>query len=240
MIIANTKLGIKDLFLLIVIGILSIALMFKQCSEPQVITKTKDVYKYKTDTVYVNNGYKEKYDEIVKLYNKKSKVTPPKTVTIYKDSKPNDIVIYKIPDSLSLQIATLKRRINIADNYIKNFPKNDKLIDFKLIKDSLNITTLNIDGITSKKEYPLYLDLYGYSWYDNELHNFKVKNNVINKNRFNQMYLYTGYDLLKQSPALGLEYYLIINKFKVGANSMLLINKDSNFVLSINIGYRLF
>ena len=107
------KLRNRDLFLLIVIGILSIALMFKQCSEPQVITKTKDVYKYKTDTVYVNKDYKEKYEEIVKLYNKKSKVTPPKTVTIYKDSKPNDIVIYKIPDSLSLQIATLKRRINI-------------------------------------------------------------------------------------------------------------------------------
>ena len=78
----------------------------------------------------------------VKDYSK----TPP--TVIYNYTTETSGTVEKIPDSIIVILDSLKERIAISDNYIKNFPKNDKLIDFTLDDKNLDITTLSIDGVT--------------------------------------------------------------------------------------------
>ena len=235
------KLGIRDTFFVITIAILVIALLIKSCgNDRQVVTQTKNLYKYKTDTVYVNSEYKGKYENLVKYYSRKGKVTPPKTVTIWKQGNTEYITLEKVPDSILVHIDSLNHKLAISDQYIKNFPKNDKLVNFGLKLDSLNITTISIDGVTKTKDYPLYLDKFGYQWYDNELHHYNVKQKSKLKNKLNQFYINGGYDFYYQRPTIGAEYFIIMDKFKLGANSNLIIQPETKINLGLNLGYRLF
>lgn len=239
--IRNYKLGTRDTFFVITIIILVIVLMFKSCNDKtEAVTKTRNLYKYKTDTVYVNSEYKDKYQNLVKYYSRKGKQTPPKTITVWKTLNPENILIEKVPDSILVIIDSLNQMLAISDAYIKNFPKNDKLVNFGLKLDSLNITTINIEGETKTKDYPLYLDRFGYQWYDNELHHYDVKQKGKLKNKFNQFYINGGYDFLYQKPTIGLEYFMILGKFKLGANSNLILQPETKINLGLNLGYRLF
>ena len=239
--IGKVNLSIRDTFFIVVITMLLIALIFKQCNrENQTVIQTKNLYKYKTDTVYVNSEYKDKYEKLIKDYSKKSKPTPPKSYTIWKTEDPKYITIKKVPDSILLKIDSLNKKIAISDSYIKNFPKNDKLINFGLKLDSLNITTININGNTITKNYPLYLDKFSYQWYDNELHHYDIKNKKKLKNTFNQLYINGGYDFLFKKPTIGAEYFIIINKLKLGVNSNIILQPETKVNLGVNLGYRLF
>lgn len=239
--IGKVNLSIRDTFFVIVIAMLLIALIFKQCNrENETVIQTKNLYKYKTDTVYVNSEYKGKYENLVKHYLKKSKSTPPKSYIIWKTEDPKYITIKKVPDSILLKIDSLNKKIAISDSYIKNFPKNDKLINFGLKLDSLNITTINISGNTITKNYPLYLDKFSYQWYDNELHHYDIKNKKKLKNIFNQLYINGGYDFLFKKPTIGAEYFIIINKLKLGVNSNIILQPETKVNLGVNLGYRLF
>lgn len=232
----------KDLYYVICIGLLLIALFVRGCNnKPNTESVTqKTAYKYITDTIEVDKGFEEKYNEMLYLY-KKAKQTPPLTVTYYKTLDPENIYIEKIPDSILLKIDSLEQRILISNKYLKNFPKADKLISFDLQKDSLKITTLNISGQTIKKDYPLYFNLFKYSWYDNELHNIKTKDlTKTKKNILNQLYLNGGYDFINQKPTIGGEYFILLSRFKIEAISEFTIEPTPKLSAGAKLGYRLF
>lgn len=238
---SNTKWDIRDTIFVILIGILIIAAIIKGCKgdeKDKVINNNP--YIYKTDTIKSTENFKELYDKMVKKLDEKSNVTPTKTVIYYQTPNPKNISIEKIPDSLLVYIDSLKNKIAISDAYIKNFPKNDKLITMGLEKNNLNITTLDIEGKTKTQEYPLYLDKFGYQWYDNSLHHYEVKQRKDLKNVFNQFYIYGGYNVISKTPNLGAEYFILLKRFKLGANANVTFEKQSMTNFGFTLGYRVF
>ena len=230
--------SIRDTFFVLLISILVSVIMFKSCNtEPQLVS-TDIRYKYKTDTVYKDRPYTDTYQKLIT--NKPSKVTPPKIVTLYKTVTEHD-TLYLERDTIRSVNKNSGTITSISNKYIQNYPKAEKLLYFNLIKDSLKLTTLNIEGLIVSKDYPLYLDRYGYKYYDNELHHYKV-NNITEKlkNKFNQLYITAGYELIDNQPTLGLEYSISINKLKAGINPNIIFGSNSDVNLNVNVGYRLF
>lgn len=237
----NTKFDIRTTIFVIIITILVCVIFFRDCSgKGSGSIGNKTVYAYKTDTIHSKINYDLIYYQVMKAMLKKGAlITPPKTITYYQTSNPKNITIEKIPDSILVYIDSLKNKIAISDAYIKNFPKNDKLVTMGLLKDNLNITTLDIDGKTKTQEYPLYLDKFGYQWYDNELHHYEIKPKKEFKNVFNQFYINGGYDFLLKSPTIGAEYFILLNKFKIGANAQVILNKETKANAGVTLGYRI-
>lgn len=231
----------KDKYYLIIISILVITLIiFKGCEKPQ---QPINHYTYTTDTLY----HAKKYEALLTKFSsvqkdlKKLKETPPKTINYYTTPNPETITIEKVPDSLILYIEDLKEKIAISDKYIKNYPKNDKLIDFQLTRDSLDIATLTIKGDTKKQTFPMYLDNYNYFWAENRLLRKDRKSIYKYKdpNKWNQLFFKVGYDLLYFSPNLGLDYHIDLGRFRLQAESNMLIISETPFTFNINLGYRL-
>ena len=140
-------------YLIITILVLIILLMLKDCKgKPD----TETEYVYKTDSLY-----KDKYFKLKEEFDKK---TPPKTVTIWKQSPPKIIIdsIKYVPGEILVYIEGLKETLRIKEDYIKLYPHNDKLLEFNLTRDKLDITTLNTDAQIITKEYPLFLNKYKY------------------------------------------------------------------------------
>lgn len=235
----NSKWDIRDTIFVIIIAILLISTFFRGCKQEDI--ENKPMYTYKTDTIYVKDTYQKRYEALLNKMDKLgSQVTPPKTITYYQTLNPAGIVIEKIPDSMLVLIDSLNQRIAISDKYIKNFPKNDKLINMGLLQDSFNITTIDIEGKTKTQEYPLYLDKFGYQWYDNELHHYSIKPKKEFKNVFNQFYINGGYDFLYKTPTIGAEYFILLNRFKVGANANITLQRETKSNLWVSLGYRIF
>lgn len=233
--------GINNWILYILAGIIIILLIWLLVNSNRKIPISVDnPYSYLPDTVYVDSDYSK---EIKELRDKVSDLakTPPKV--IYHYDKPNNTTtkIEKIPDSIILYIAELQKRLAISDQYLKNYPENDKLIDMQLFREKMDITTLSIDGSLTKKNYPLYLDEYEYYWVDNQLHHKKRDKpfTYLDPDRWKQLYINAGYDSLFESPKIELEYSLTFKRFKLKAEAGGFIYKNPDFYTSATLGYRL-
>lgn len=232
-------------FLLAIIGILVIILMVTNCNGDQdKDLKNTNVYNtYTTDTTFNKKAYQSLVNRINDL-NKKWEATPPKQIIYYTTPDPKTVVIEKVPDSVLIYIGELEERIAISDKYLKNWPMADKLIDFKLDKNNFDITTLNIMGETKTQEFPLYLNEYDYYWDENTFNHIRRDKPFIVEskgNRWNQLYIEGGYDFIHGSPILGLDYSLPIGRFKVSAQTFILMAWDSNQLYgTAKLGYRLF
>lgn len=231
----------KDIFYIACIGVLAIALVYTYTGEPK-INKVKD-YVYKTDTIYSN----QKFEEVIKRLDKLEKVqlekTPPKEI-IYYPNNPDSldkVIIEKIPDSLVVYISQLEKSLAIADNYIKNYPSADKLIDFQLSFDNLDISTVDIQGNKKKQDFPLYLDRYNYIWSENELNKYTRKSKITlnNNDTWKKLYFYTGYDYIHSSPKFEMDYQVDFGRFRIKVDSDLLIQTNPELNGSIGLGYRL-
>lgn len=228
--------------LIAIILLLVIALITGECSGTQ---EPKMVYEYVTDTIEVKSEYKGRYEKLLKQFEKeKLTTTPPKKVIEYLPSKLEYIEIEKIPDSILVLVDSLKgeiHRLVISDNYIKNFPENDKLITFSLTEKDLDITTVDIKGDIREKNYPLYLDRYEYIWLDNELkHNTRENQKKPNKQPFSETYINAGYEFIGKVPTLSIEQDFNISRFKLGIDANVLLRQSDNIYLGAKLGYRLF
>lgn len=225
-----------------IIGLLVIALILRGCGDKPVIV---DHYNYVTDTTYSSRQYKELFKQIAGLEEKLSK-TPPKEIIYYPTPDPSNVIIEKIPDSLLVYIVDLKNendslRIVISDKYIKNYPRADKLIDFKLTQEAFDITSLDIKGDIKTGNYPLYLDTYDYYWKENSLHHIKrdKPNKIKIPNQWDQLYVNAGYDFIVQSPTLKIDYSKTFGRFRVGTTGQIYIEENPNLRADIVLGYRL-
>lgn len=232
----------KDKYYIVAISVLAIMLMVKTCKGDLQNSDQADVinnYNYKTDTLKLNEAL-DKIKDFDKLYRKYLN-TPPKIITYYNTTNPSNVSVQKIPDSLLVIMDSLNKRLSISDKYIKNYPEASKLINFNLSKNSLDITTLNIDGTTFKKDYPLSFTEYKYAWYNNELHHIKNTDKEPKlKNRLNQFYMNGGYEPILGKPLLGAEYFLILNRFKLEGNTNFTIDTEPQLRAELKLGYRLF
>lgn len=231
-----TPVSFLSLIILILIGLLII----EKWQNRNKVSEIKSYYEYRTDTLMA-----KKYFELKARYGD---LTPPITITRWlkpepgKDGKDGKVVVVeKVPDSIILIIGKLKERLAISDGFIQNYPRNHKLIEFNLNKDSLDITLLNLDGLVSTNKYPIYLDNYEYQWLDNKLTNSKFETTrTKNKLDLSQLYLDTGYDYLTKNNTLGLDYSVKLGRLKVGTDfDMILQETPNRFKVNFTVGYKL-
>ena len=208
--------------------------------------KPKASYDYETEFRRLDKKY-EKIIKGQKDLRTQLDTTPPSTITYYKTINPQNTVIEKIPDSLLLYVRDLENkndslRIAISDKYLKNFPTADKLIDFKLTRDTLNINTLTISGETRSQTYPMFFDTFDYYWDDNTLHHKKTDKKPESKydDKWKQVYLTVGLQYILYEYMAGLDYSVTFNRIKLQASINTTIQTNPNFYGDIKLGYRLF
>lgn len=237
--ITKNKLFTNINWLLTIVTILVIIFLIKDCTGWRDGSTREIVYEYKTDTIYKDSDYKEKYEKLIKEVKVKYIKTPPEKIIIYRDNLVyNEIEL--TPDSIMVKLDSLGKALAISKQYIAKYIQADKLIDFKLDLDHLNITTLAINGEVSNKEYPLYLYDFEYVWINNELNRNPKKRNKPGKYTFNQLYFKSGYEFIKEKPYIGLEYDIILGRIKLGLDTNLIFDNTDNIEARAKIGYRLF
>lgn len=201
----------------------------------------KGNYNYTTQVIKSDKDYDEEINkllcEIEDLRN-----TPPKKVIKYK-VKDSISIIYQIPDSLVVYIEKLKDSIKIHKDYIRNYPRANKLITFELGKDNINLGLLSIDGNLTKQFYPLYLDQYNYIYEDNILKHFPKENKLtLTPKRnidFTNLHLMFGYDFFIKDPYTSINYSLDMGRFRFNSELGLTINKSPSMAYKVLFGYRL-
>lgn len=216
-------------YLLFGIITLLIILMFKDCKGS--LGKPETRYIYKTDSIF-----KDEYYALKKLYDQK---TPPKTVTEYLPPIIIIDTIYTKGDNIIVKVKD-EDTLKVNKQFIANYPDARKLIEFKLKRDVLEMTTFDKDARIFKDEYPLYLDEYNYQYYDNTLHRENTSYPTNNSVKWNQLFFNGGYSQSQKQPILGLEYNLSYRRFKLDVDTDISIEQNPNFSLQAKIGYRLF
>lgn len=201
--------------------------------------QAKEMYDYKTDSLY-----KDKYYQLKKLYDK---VTPPLIVEKWLPGEPGENKIDSIafiPGEVLVYIQGLEKELKIKEGFLSKYPNARKLIEMKLQKDSLSITTMDINADIYTNKYPLALDYYKYQWYDNQLHNSPFENKSSSRKnpdfRYNGLFVNGGYDFTLKKPTTGLEYNLELGRFKLDAEFKSTFEKKPEFNAQAKIGYRLF
>lgn len=176
---------------------------------------------WKTDTIKVPEPYTVPVPYDVEV--------PPRIVKIYEvDSTAIDsLKLLMFQDSII--ISGLKNQVAIHQNYLKQFPYNPKLINFDLVFDTLSLTLLDIDGITSAISYPIFIEFYKYNWSAGELtREDNIRQIPQQKNYLNYKFG-LGYDLLYVTPYLQGEISKDISKFELyGRIGVGLLNIESS------------
>jgi len=224
-------------YLLIALLILLSVIIFKNCKGDLVSPNDinpKTIYKYKTDSIY-----KRKYYELLRLHNIK---TPPLIVERWLTPEKEIDSVNVIPGYLLVYIKGLQDSLKINQNFVVNYPKAPKLIDFTLKKDSLVITTFDNEARLFTNRYPLYLNNFNYQWYDNDLHRKETSYPGINKTKlkWNQFYINSGYSLTQSKPLIGFEYNLTPGRFKFDLDADFTLEQNPNFIFKAKLGYLLF
>ena len=223
-------------FYLIIIIILLIVIAISKFKDKEVVKPTI-LYEYKTDSTYIKKYFalKKKYDN----------VTPPEEVIKWlKPSKPENIVVEKIPDSIILYIKELENKLVIPDSYLTTSPSASKLLEFNLTKKNFDIILIDTDGYVTTQEYPINLDNYNYQWYENSLHNSPYETAKVKIKRrldLSQLYINTSYDYLHKYNTLGLDYSIKLGRLKFGIDSRMIIqDHPEKFRVDLILGYKLF
>lgn len=226
-------------FYLAIIGLLALALLTRGSGK---VTHKQDVYNtYETDTTFSKKVYKDIVSRIDGL-EKKLEETPPREI-IYYPSDPEEMIIEKIPDSILVYIGELEEKVAISDDYIKNFPRAHKLVDFRMTREKLDITTVALDGQVSQRNYPLALNEYDYYWANNSLKHIDSDSpyKETKWGGLKDLYLNIGYEFLQGAPLLGVDYQLKYNGFKLSTQASSIINPEGIKLRGdIKLGYRLF
>lgn len=225
-------------YILVAAMFLLMFLSFRECKRDKGLLPAQKEY---IENLITDTLYKGKYNRLKKLYDKK---VIPKTITYwdtvyvptieYINYKPGDKdVVIKDKD---------KPEIVYDTRFLTLYPNNPKLIQFKLIKDYLDIDLLNTDGNITSTRYPIFLDNVEYQWIDNQLNQspFKsTKNKLSNNIRFKGLYTNVGYDLYSKLPTTGLEYNIELYRFKLDGEINTTFNNTNPLSAQVKIGYRI-
>ena len=144
-----------------------------------------------------------------------------------RDTLKPDVVIFWEIDSTQLKeyemrihddsiiILGLRDSIRISKAYLETFPKYPKLLGLDLFRDSLNLTTISINGLTKTEKYELQLQDYNYYW---TIDGFGYKKASYKKERVNPFSHYLGlhYDFLRKKPLP--TYQIRLNLGKIECN----------------------
>lgn len=232
------KIELRDIVILILLTLILVTVGNKRN------INIDNPYSYLPDTVYLDNGYKDRITKLENIIDKLVK-TPPQKVIIHKPGNNTNThtktIIEKIPDSIIILIDSLSKKIKIADSYLKYYPENPKLIDFKLSMESFDLSTMGITGNIYQNQYPLYLHQFDYYWVENEL--VRVERDkpflVDDENKWKNLYINAGYDFIRGNPQLKLEYDLKFYRFRVKPEVRAIIGNNTYFEGNIFLGYRL-
>ena len=232
-------------YLFIAITAIAIFLSIKECRKvPELADDKKDTLNdYSTDTIY-----KGKYLDLKKEFDKLYKtVVKPSTVilwdTVYLPSKIIDVKVED--DKITIETDDEENPpIEYDGSFLQLYKENPKLITMQLTLDSLSMDLLYPDGMFITSKYPLHLNSYNYTWYNDKLKatdkEVKKSNNLKESLKFNKLFLNAGYEPFKSKPQLGLEYNLEFRRFKFDTEINATFEKNQNLGGSVKLGYRLF
>lgn len=229
----------KDYFYICLITTLIIGFVINDLMDVKDKQKPKLLYQYYPMVVEVEKPYSEEYKEFLKNKPKREKTTPPLLTKNYESEKNNPIKVTSDSSKLILIDTISKERYEVSKEFVSLFPNNDKLLNFVLSRDTLNIVTLNTKGGISGKTYPIYLDKFSYRYFDNELHHYPTKTKGFSKDKINQLYFNTEYDFNQKTTNIGLDYSMFLGRFRIMAGSDLELNTGTVRVKT-KLGYRIF
>jgi hypothetical protein len=220
----------------IVIGL--IYLIFIKPSESEELAEYFKDKAYVTDTIRVPVPYSVPRDSFI--YK-----VPPHTVFTYEASIP-EWYFNNLRDSLiRLYKITVKGDTVIKEikpDFITLYPEASKLIYAEFHRDSIKMDLLKVDGKIYTNFYPLNYNRYSYQWMDNSLRAEEVKKlpmNSSSKRFLVSSFVYGGYDFMMSNPIIGIDGAIYKNRYRMGANVNLGIDKTPYLQPTITIGYKL-
>lgn len=187
--------------------------------------------RFKTDTIYIKEPFIP--EDIPK------DTVKPKTVVIYQvdSSQLMEYQLRLIQDSVkySLLIQGLRDSFLISEVFLKTYPSNPKLLGLNLYRDSLNLTTMTIDGVTKSEKYNLLLQDYNYIWNISGLGYEKTKYKKEKRNTFSH-YFGMQYDFFNKQILPIYQIRLNIKKLELNlsASQELMLNENPEIRLGIN------
>lgn len=207
-------------------------------------------YDYETVVKEMKTEFSKELEELKKYIDKKAIQTPPAIIRNYPKETKTEYKIIDINDSIITLISKLgKDTIPVSTGFLESNIIQSKLLSMDLRRDSLKLVIQNIDGNVQSKEYPIYLEEFGYYWVDNELFREKVPPPKKKRNwDFGELILYTGYEYLQtQSFDFGLNYQVDIGKklwlsTDVGFRSFYIDGSSDTYrpYGDIKVGYKIF
>lgn len=218
------------LFIILLIGILflSYQIWIKDKGKPD----PKDIYKYKTDTLYENKPYPYPDPYLI--------ITKPRYFTFYQvDSTAIDSLELELRDK-EIIISGLEEEIRIHENFLKQYPYNPKLVELNLNKDTLSLSLLNIQGLIFKQDYPLYLDQYKYKWSHPDFSREKIKTKPKDPSFTLSSYVFVGYSLYPNSPIISNSWELSRGKIRLSSNVGILFKENKPIYLDLKLGYKFY
>jgi len=191
---------------------------------------------YHTDTIWLSETFTDevipKLEEIIKS----GKVAPASEITIY---TPEYITttIEITPDSILLLVDELRDSLEIAKNYLLNFPNKPKLVALELTQNKLELTLLDISGSIKTNKYPLFLNKYDYIHTGSSL--------IYNKagdpepDLTGALYGVSGYSLLAKNLYIGGRYQVNYKKIILEANTEMTLEDNPALFIKVGVLLRL-
>lgn len=189
-------------------------------------------YNYVTDTVYIDTTYTIPVSEGL--------ITKPITLIKYRiDSIALDS-LNLIINQQNIIIAGLKDSIAISSYYLKQFPRNPKLLSFSLIKDTLRIGLLPISGQIEERVWPIDLNSWGYIWdFNSDLTRHPTESSTTLDKPFAEYFVGGGVDILWLSPYLSGRIEKDFRRVRLYGDAHIGLLKKETHGLKIGLEYRL-
>ena len=207
------------------IGIIVYLYLFR---EP--LIKTIPLHHYHTDTLRIPDPYPVPvpyFDSV-----------PPRILKIYeKDSLAIDSLKLLLSEK-DIIIQGLYSQITISQDFLKQFPKNPKLLELNISSDSLSISTLQISGIPYKYDYPIYLSDFNYKWALDGLTKTKTNNKEVKQKLF-QYFVDGGFSFFHKSPYVGFTIEKDWARVTLYADVKGILLKTNGFDTNIGVKYNI-
>jgi len=222
------KTTLTIIFLSLIIGLLIIIPLFRNESIPN----PEISYEYTTDTVYINQIFK---DEVPDGVN-----TDPITIIRYKtDSLALDSLNILI-DHQNLIITGLKDSITIHHYYLKQFPSNPKLLSIILNRDTLTMGLLPISGQIEERDWPIDLHQWSYAWnIDSELSRHPTPLPPTQDKPFAEYFVGGGVDIVWLSPYISGRIEKNWSRFRLYGDAHIGLLKMETHGVYIGLDYKI-